>query len=246
MNHNWTDTMELLLLSDHNEISLVTFSLWFVSSMKLYQLLTRFPNNDNNGLADALNSLKTVFSYMLVCVSSTHCVFSYIESIHMSEWVSRFTVTLTIHSFSIKKVKIIRYCLSWAIQYFLDVRLFIGGFFIWTISIYSNQTKSSLMGNVINLARRNPANVAMASTFVQEAIAKDKVVIFSKTYCPYCTMAKEVSNIKWFMNERSKLNVNRKMHLKWTCVVDSRNETSFLSFIAIPKIESTIHGHRVG
>jgi hypothetical protein len=30
--------------------------------------------------------------------------------------------------------------------------------------------------------------------FVQEAIAKDKVVIFSKTYCPYCTMAKEVRN----------------------------------------------------
>lgn len=33
----------------------------------------------------------------------------------------------------------------------------------------------------------------MAAKFVSEAIAKDKVVIFSKTYCPYCTMAKEVS-----------------------------------------------------
>ncbi|XP_055313914.1 uncharacterized protein LOC129575076 [Sitodiplosis mosellana] len=31
----------------------------------------------------------------------------------------------------------------------------------------------------------------MAAEFVSETIAKDKVVIFSKTYCPYCTMAKE-------------------------------------------------------
>lgn len=29
--------------------------------------------------------------------------------------------------------------------------------------------------------------------FVKQAISKDKVVIFSKSYCPYCTMAKEVS-----------------------------------------------------
>lgn len=29
--------------------------------------------------------------------------------------------------------------------------------------------------------------------FVKQAILKDKVVIFSKSYCPYCTMAKEVS-----------------------------------------------------
>ncbi|XP_058830410.1 uncharacterized protein LOC131689376 isoform X2 [Topomyia yanbarensis] len=27
--------------------------------------------------------------------------------------------------------------------------------------------------------------------FVKSAITQDKVVIFSKTYCPYCTMAKE-------------------------------------------------------
>lgn len=31
--------------------------------------------------------------------------------------------------------------------------------------------------------------------FVKQAILKDKVVIFSKSYCPYCTMAKEVSFI---------------------------------------------------
>jgi len=47
------------------------------------------------------------------------------------------------------------------------------------------------MGNILNFARPNPENIAMATKFVTEAIAKDKVVIFSKSYCPYCTMAKE-------------------------------------------------------
>lgn len=37
----------------------------------------------------------------------------------------------------------------------------------------------------------NPAKIAMATEFVKAAIANDKVVIFSKSYCPYCTMAKE-------------------------------------------------------
>lgn len=32
--------------------------------------------------------------------------------------------------------------------------------------------------------------------FVKQAILKDKVVIFSKSYCPYCTMAKEVSHFQ--------------------------------------------------
>lgn len=31
-----------------------------------------------------------------------------------------------------------------------------------------------------------------AAVFVKEAIANNKVVIFSKSYCPYCDMAKEV------------------------------------------------------
>lgn len=40
-----------------------------------------------------------------------------------------------------------------------------------------------------------PVNMSgPVAEFVRTAIAKDKVVIFSKTYCPYCTMAKEVSN----------------------------------------------------
>lgn len=33
----------------------------------------------------------------------------------------------------------------------------------------------------------------MAQKFIQESIANQRVVIFSKSYCPYCTMAKEVS-----------------------------------------------------
>lgn len=67
----------------------------------------------------------------------------------------------------------------------------------------------------------------MATTFVNEAIASDKVVIFSKSYCPYCTMAKEVrasnSNVqfsKWFNN-------------------------NFVS-TAIQQAETEIHGHRIG
>lgn len=48
------------------------------------------------------------------------------------------------------------------------------------------------MGNIFNVARPSPDKIVMATKFVNEAIAKNKVVIFSKTYCPYCTMAKEV------------------------------------------------------
>ena len=34
----------------------------------------------------------------------------------------------------------------------------------------------------------------MAQQFVKDSIAKQRVVIFSKSYCPYCTKAKDVSN----------------------------------------------------
>ena len=30
-----------------------------------------------------------------------------------------------------------------------------------------------------------------ATIFIKETIAKDKVVVFSKSYCPFCSMAKE-------------------------------------------------------
>lgn len=35
-----------------------------------------------------------------------------------------------------------------------------------------------------------------AADFVKKAIASDKVVIFSKSYCPYCKTAKEVSLVQ--------------------------------------------------
>lgn len=58
------------------------------------------------------------------------------------------------------------------------------------------------MGNILNAARPDPVKVEMASKFVKEAIAKDKVVIFSKTYCPYCTMAKEVSQFNFIQQQK--------------------------------------------
>lgn len=46
------------------------------------------------------------------------------------------------------------------------------------------------MGSFVS--RSSPANMSgPVADFVKSAIAKDKVVIFSKSYCPYCTMAKE-------------------------------------------------------
>ncbi|GAB0092048.1 Glutaredoxin [Sergentomyia squamirostris] len=45
------------------------------------------------------------------------------------------------------------------------------------------------MGNYFS---RKPIDMSSASAqFVREIIGRDKVVIFSKTYCPYCKMAKE-------------------------------------------------------
>lgn len=38
------------------------------------------------------------------------------------------------------------------------------------------------------------ASAADIQQFIKDAIAKDKVVIFSKTYCPHCKIAKEVSS----------------------------------------------------
>lgn len=36
------------------------------------------------------------------------------------------------------------------------------------------------------------ADMSAKASEVKELIASDKVVIFSKTYCPYCKLAKEV------------------------------------------------------
>ncbi|KAH8232857.1 hypothetical protein KR026_001095 [Drosophila bipectinata] len=50
------------------------------------------------------------------------------------------------------------------------------------------------MGSVISSLQRPTLYVAMDSpqgNFVRDTIQNNKVVIFSKSYCPYCSMAKE-------------------------------------------------------
>lgn len=51
-----------------------------------------------------------------------------------------------------------------------------------------------LMGSILSsFSSSNPIDMSgPVATFVRESIAKDLVVIFSKSYCPYCTMAKKV------------------------------------------------------
>jgi glutaredoxin 3 len=51
------------------------------------------------------------------------------------------------------------------------------------------------MGNLLGASRSASSSAInpMAQQFIRDTIAKQKVVIFSKSYCPYCTMAKEVS-----------------------------------------------------
>lgn len=52
------------------------------------------------------------------------------------------------------------------------------------------------MGSVVSQLPKQSVVVNMSSPqaqFVQNAIKDNKVVIFSKSYCPYCTMAKDVS-----------------------------------------------------
>ncbi|KAG6443264.1 glutaredoxin-C4 [Manduca sexta] len=52
------------------------------------------------------------------------------------------------------------------------------------------------------------ANSPEIQLFIKDAISKDKVVVFSKSYCPYCKMAKDVfSKVKqpikvYELNER--------------------------------------------
>lgn len=49
------------------------------------------------------------------------------------------------------------------------------------------------MGSLFSSSNSQPADMSgSVANFVREAIAKDAVVIFSKSYCPYCTMAKKV------------------------------------------------------
>ncbi|KAH8406281.1 hypothetical protein KR215_010178 [Drosophila sulfurigaster] len=48
------------------------------------------------------------------------------------------------------------------------------------------------MGLVESVLKKPTVNMdSVEAQFVRDAIANNKVTIFSKTYCPYCTMAKE-------------------------------------------------------
>lgn len=90
----------------------------------------------------------------------------------------------------------------------------------------------------------NPANIAMASEFVKAAIAKDKVVIFSKSYCPFCTMAKEVR-----FSFSQKLNPQEIGSVVAVIIIIVAEHTLIrfsFHFTAIQKVESSIHGHRIG
>nr|KJB71000.1 hypothetical protein B456_011G099900 [Gossypium raimondii] len=45
-----------------------------------------------------------------------------------------------------------------------------------------------VIGNALRLAKANNS----ASAFVQNAIFSNKIVMFSKSYCPYCMRAKRI------------------------------------------------------
>lgn len=60
------------------------------------------------------------------------------------------------------------------------------------------------MGSVVSQLPKQAVAINMSSPqaqLVQNVLKEHKVVIFSKTYCPYCTMAKDVSghihNLRW-------------------------------------------------
>lgn len=59
------------------------------------------------------------------------------------------------------------------------------------------------MGSLISRTKVVADMSGPSALFVKEAIANNKVLIFSKTYCPYCTLAKEVCiyfNIKQYFH----------------------------------------------
>lgn len=51
------------------------------------------------------------------------------------------------------------------------------------------------MGSIFSSGARVVDMSGEKAKFVKDAIANGKVVIFSKTYCPYCNMAKEVTHL---------------------------------------------------
>ena len=52
-----------------------------------------------------------------------------------------------------------------------------------------NRTVGAFLSTI---ASSSPRTAMSAKQTVEDAIAKNKIVIFSKSYCPYCTRAKNV------------------------------------------------------
>jgi hypothetical protein len=55
-----------------------------------------------------------------------------------------------------------------------------------------NSVSHQNFGKFIKFSLKTSNFNPMAQQFIKDNIAKQRVVIFSKSYCPYCTMAKEV------------------------------------------------------
>lgn len=60
-------------------------------------------------------------------------------------------------------------------------------------STFNKKFPFPFMGVISSTLRKPQVNMdSVEAKFVRDAIANNKVTIFSKSYCPYCTMAKEV------------------------------------------------------
>lgn len=73
----------------------------------------------------------------------------------------------------------------------------------WTgrIDVDSDSEKKLMGSQASKIIRTSKmASSAEIQQFIKDAIAQEKVVVFSKSYCPYCTMAKEVSTFITYLN----------------------------------------------
>lgn len=77
--------------------------------------------------------------------------------------------------------------------------LSVNGHWYWHDISFRNLPKSlNFMGSqaskIVRVSKMaSSVSSAEVQQLIKDAIAKDKVVIFSKSYCPYCNLAKEVS-----------------------------------------------------
>lgn len=84
------------------------------------------------------------------------------------------------------------------------------------------------MGGILSSSSKQAANMSgPVADFVRKSIASDKIVIFSKSYCPYCTTAKEVN---WSSSQNGRATF-------WLFAV-------FPYFVAIQEVKQKVHRHR--